>query len=167
MNSEAWGEKSGWINLLLPFGIMILPAAIGIAILRYRLWDIDLLIRRTLVYSILTVILGLMYLGAVTLTQNLFTYLSGSQSSAAIVLSTLFIAALFNPLRSRVQGFIDRRFYRSKYNAEMVLDTFSSKVREGINLPELSGYLQYVVQETMQSNHVSLWITRVGKSRDR
>ena len=144
------------------FGLSIinLPAAIGIAILRYRLYDIDLVINRTLVYGSLTLLLALVYFGGVTATQAIFRTLSGQeqQPQLAIVVSTLVIAALFNPLRRGIQAFIDRRFYRKKYDAAKTLEAFSTRLRNETDLDALSGDLVGVVRETMQPAHVSLWL---------
>ena len=136
------------------------PIAIGIAILRYRLYDIDVLINRTLVYGSLTLLLALGYFGGVTATQAILGTLSGQeqQPQLAIVVSTLVIAALFNPLRGRIQGFIDRRFYRKKYDAAKTLEAFSFRLREETDLQALNGELTRVVRETMQPAHVSLWL---------
>jgi hypothetical protein len=136
----------------------LIPVSIAIAILRYRLWEIDLLIRRTLIYSAFTAVLGLLYWGTVTVLQNLFTAASGQSSPVAIVLSTLIIAALFNTLRYRIQAFIDRRFYRQKYNAEQALAGFSALARSETDLDVLASQLVRVVQETMQPNQVSVWL---------
>jgi len=136
------------------------PIATGIAILRYRLYDIDILINRTLVYGSLTVMLALLYFGGVSGIQALFGALTGheEQPQLAIVVSTLIIAALFNPLRRRIQAFIDRRFYRSKYDARMTLESFSAKLRDETNLDALNDDLVGVVRESMQPAHVSLWL---------
>ncbi len=136
------------------------PIAIGVAILRYRLYEIDLLINRTLVYGSLTAALGAVYFGGVATTQAIFRALTGQQEQPqlAIVISTLLIAALFNPLRRRIQGFIDRRFYRSKYDAAKTLEAFSAKLRDETDLDALSDELVGVVRETMQPAHVSLWL---------
>jgi hypothetical protein len=136
------------------------PVAAGFAIMRYRLYEIDTLINRTLVYGALTALLALVYFGGVTATQAAFRALTGQeqQPQLAIVVSTLVIAALFNPLRRRIQGFIDRRFYRSKYDARKTLETFSSKLRDETDLEALSDALVSVIRETMQPAHVSLWL---------
>jgi hypothetical protein len=134
------------------------PIAIGIAILRYRLYDIDLLINRTLVYGLLTATLVVLYFVGIVVLQSVFVGLTGEQSTLAIVASTLLIAALFNPLRRRIQSFIDRRFYRSKYNARKTLEAFSAKLRDETDLNALGDDLINVVRETMQPAHVSLWL---------
>ena len=136
------------------------PIAIGVAVLRHHLWDIDLIIRRTLVYSTLTVILSLVYFGSVTLLQNLFTTASRQQSPTAVVLSTLVIAALFTPLRRGIQEWIDRRFYRKKYDAEQVLAGFSTVLREEVDLDNLTNSIQGVVEGTLQPAHVSIWLVQ-------
>jgi hypothetical protein len=138
------------------------PIAIGIAILRYRLYDIDLLINRTLVYGALTATLVAVYFGGVAATQTIFRTLTGQeqQPQLAIVVSTLVIAALFAPLRRRIQSFIDRRFYRRKYDARKTLETFSTTLRDETDLDALSGDLVGVVQDTMQPAYASLWLRR-------
>jgi hypothetical protein len=137
-----------------------IPVAMGIAILKYRLYDIDLLINRTLVYGALTAMLALVYFGGVTATQAIFRALTGQeqQPQLAIVVSTLVIAALFNPLRRRIQSFIDRRFYRRKYDAAKTLESFSTKLRQKTDLNALNDDLVGVVAQTMQPAHVSLWL---------
>ncbi len=140
-------------------GITIgIPVAIGIAILRYRLYDVDVLINRTLVYATLTAALALAYFGSVVLFQAVFRTLTGQESQLAVVASTLTIAALFGPLRRRVQSFIDRRFYRSKYDASKTLDAFSTKLRDETDLEVLNDDLVGAVRETMQPAHVSMWL---------
>jgi hypothetical protein len=137
-----------------------IPLATGIAILRYRLYDIDRIINRTLVYGSLTLMLALVYLGGVTVTQALFQTLTGQERlpQLVVVASTLVIAALFNPLRRRIQSFKDRRFYRRKYDARKTLEAFSAKLRDETDLEALNSELVGVVRETMQPAHVSLWL---------
>jgi hypothetical protein len=148
----------GWLVGIL--GFAFLPVATAIAILKYRLYDIDRIINRTLVYGSLTVILVAVYFGGVTATQASFRALTGQvkQPQLVVVASTLVIAALFNPLRRRIQGFIDRRFYRKKYDARQTLEAFSAKLRDETDLDALSDDLVGVVRETMQPAHVSLWL---------
>jgi hypothetical protein len=143
------------INLAL----LALPVFTGIAIVRYRLYDIDLLINRTLVYGVLTAMLVVVYFGGIVVLQRLFVALTGEKSTLAVVASTLLIAALFNPLRRRIQSFIDRRFYRRKYDAAKTLEAFSAKLRDETDLDALRDDLVGVVRETMQPTHVSLWLS--------
>jgi hypothetical protein len=147
-------------NLLDAATNTALYAAVGVAVLRYRLYDIDLLINRTLVYGSLTGTLALVYFGCVTATQALFRALTGQEQlpQYAVVASTLVIAALFNPLRRRIQRFIDRSFYRRKYDAAKTLEGFSTKLRDETDLEALKGDLVGVVGETMQPAHVSVWL---------
>jgi hypothetical protein len=142
------------------FSFTLVPTAIGFAVLRYRLYDIDLVINRTLVYGSLTVTLALIYLGGVATIQALFRALTGQeqQPQFAVVVSTLAIAALFNPLRRRIQSLTDRRFYRSRYDARKTLETFSAKLRDETDLDELSDDLVKVVRHTVQPAHVSFWL---------
>jgi hypothetical protein len=138
--------------------IAAVPIAAGIAILRYRLYDIDLIINRTLVYGVSSLLLGLIYFGAIVLSQAALRTLAGGESPLAVVASTLAIAGLFNPLRQRVQDFIDRRFYRNKYNAAKTLEAFSARLREETDLDRLGGELVSVVHQTMRPEHASLWL---------
>jgi hypothetical protein len=136
------------------------PVAIGFAVLKYRLYEIDIIINRTLVYGSLTVSLAVVYFGGVSVTQAIFRALTSQeeQPQLAIVVSTLVIAALFSPLRRRIQSFIDRRFYRRKYDARKTLEAFSAKLRDETDLDSLSDDLVGVVRETIQPAHVSLWL---------
>jgi len=157
MQVEAsWALWAGY--LLVAVGGLGGPIAIGIAILRYRLYEIDIIINRTLVYGALTAMLVAVYVGSIVLLQGLLRALTGQESQLAIVASTLTVAALFNPLRRRIQSFIDRRFYRRKYDARKTLEAFSAKLRDETDLEALNNELVGVVKETMQPAHVSLWL---------
>jgi hypothetical protein len=154
---------SAWypaVNTLSNLVLAGLPVAVGIAVLRYRLYDIDRIINRTLVYGSLTVMLALIYFGGVAATQAIYRALTGQeqQPQLAVVVSTLAIAALFSPLRHRIQSFIDRRFYRRKYDARKTLEAFSAKLRDETDLDRLGDELMGVVHETIQPAHVSLWL---------
>ena len=139
-------------------GFLSLPASAGVAILKYRLYDIDIIINRTLVYGPLTVMLAAVYVGGVLVLQYTFRTLMGSGSQLSIVASTLLIAALFNPMRRRVQNFIDHLFYRRKYDAARTLETFSARLRDETDMEALSSELLSTVRETMQPSQVSLWL---------
>jgi hypothetical protein len=154
--SGSWFRQVGFA--LQVIGLVGLPVAIGIAIFKYRLFEIDLLINRTFVYGTLTATLVALYFGGTVLLQRIFVALTGEKSTLAVVASTLLIAALFNPLRRRIQSFIDRRFYRRKYDAAKTLEAFSAKLRDETNLDALSDDLVGVVRETMQPAHASLWL---------
>jgi len=156
LTERSWGLWASY--LLVVVGGLSGPFAIGIAILRYRLYEIDRLINRTLVYGSLTVTLVALYFGGIVVLQRVFVALTGQQSTLAVVASTLLIAALFTPLRRRIQSFIDLRFYRSKYDARKTLEAFSTHLRNETDLEALSGDLVGVVRETMQPAHVSLWL---------
>src|SRR5215217_3616289 len=145
---------------VIGFGLLGLPVFTGVAIVKHRLYDIDVIINRTLVYGSLTGALALVYFGGVTVTQALFRNISGQEQlpQLVVVVSTLLIAALFTPLRRRIQSFIDRRFYRAKYDARKTLEGFSARLREETDLDALSDELAGVVRETMQPAHVSIWL---------
>jgi len=168
-----WFMTNGPIDRAFPalFAVMdslviaAVPVAAGIAILRYRLYDIDIIINRTLVYGALTVMLVLVYFGSVVGLQYVFRGLTGQESQLTIVASTLAIAALFNPLRRLIQIFIDRRFYRRKYDARETLEAFAARLRAETDLDSLSGDLASVVNETMQPEHVSLWLQEPENKR--
>jgi hypothetical protein len=146
-------------NFLFVIGMLIFPTGIAIAILRYRLYDIDIIIRRTLQYTLLSGILILVYLGGVFVIESVLRGLVGSPNSPLVtVITTLGVAALFNPLRVRVQDFIDRRFYRRKYDAENAYNQFAALARDEIDLERLAEVLLGVVEETMQPEHISLWL---------
>jgi hypothetical protein len=148
------------VSYVAVFALLVVPVFTYIAILRYRLYDIDVVINRTLVYGSLTLMLALVYFGGVTATQALFSALTGDRKlpQLAVVVSTLVIAALFNPLRRRVQAFIDRRFYRRKYDARKTLETFTNQLRDETDLDALGDDLVAVVRETIQPAHASVWL---------
>jgi hypothetical protein len=154
-------EPPSWTRLLdgvTSLSYTGVPIAVGFAVLKYRLYDIDLIINRTLVYGSLTATLVVLYLVGIVVLQRVFVILTGQQSTLAVVASTLLIAALFTPLRRRIQSFIDRRFYRRKYDARKTLEAFSAKLREETDLEALNNDLVEVVRETMQPAHVSVWL---------
>jgi hypothetical protein len=162
---ELFPPQSGSVGLALKLGFgiavllfMIFPISVVFSILRYRLWDIDIVINRALVYGLLAGTLALLYFGSVVLLQSLFQAFTGQGSTLTSVVSTLMIAALFNPLRRRIQNDIDRRFFRRKYDAEKVLAAFAVTMRDEVDLDRLGDVLVAVVEETMQPEHVSYWL---------
>jgi hypothetical protein len=162
------GPLGEMVGETLVYGFLLLiPLSIGMAILRSRLYDIDVLINRTLVYAVLTASLILVYLGSVVSLQYAFRAVTGGNSQLAVVASTLAIAALFNPLRTRVQAFIDHRFYRRKYDAAKVLAEFSTKLKSETDLDRLTPELLSVVRETMQPAHASLWLRNPSGEAER
>ena len=157
------GAEPPWLRLLDQVSFLSytgVPIAVGFAVLKYRLYDIDVVINRTLVYGSLSALLALVYFSGVATTQAIFRALTGQekQPQLAIVVSTLVIAALFNPLRRRIQSFIDRRFYRRKYDAAKTLEAFSARLRDETDLEALNDDLVEVVRDTVQPEHVSLWL---------
>jgi hypothetical protein len=155
-----------WVGfVLLVFGVVSVPVSMGIAILKYRLYEIDIIINRTLVYGSLTAALLALYFGSIVLLQRVFIGLSGERSTLAVVASTLSIAALFYPLRRRIQSLVDRRFYRRKYDAAKTLEAFSAKLREETDLDMLGEHLVGAVTEAMQPRHASLWLRPEAASK--
>ena len=152
------------VSSLIPLVMLLIPLSVFVAVFRSGLFDIDLVINRALVYGTLTASLALVYLGAVAGLQRLVSPLAGEGNQLVIVASTLLIAALFNPLRRRIQHVIDRRFFRRKYDAAKTLKEFSAKLRNETNLDSLSDELVGVVRETVQPEHASLWLRRPGSS---
>jgi hypothetical protein len=148
-----------WFAVLANMGLPVIGLGLAIAVLRYRLFDIDVIIRRTTTYAVLTALLALVYFGSVVLLQRVLSPFTG-ESTVAVVLSTLLIAALFLPLRRRVQQVIDRRFFRRKYDAEQVLNQFAMTVRDETDLDALTAELVRVIQDTMEPEQVSVWLRR-------
>ncbi len=157
LNTPVWlYQVIGPILLLIAH--FLLPVGVGIALLRYRLWDIDVLINRTVVYGLLTATLLAIYLLLVFAGQFLLAHILGPNNAVVLVVSTLVVAALFQPLRRRLQQMVDRRFYRKKYDAVRTLEAFSATLRSEVDLSQLRQHLLGIVQETMQPTHVSLWL---------
>ena len=162
------GSLSSIIGALAFTWVLLgLPVAIGVAVLKHRLYDIDLVVNRTLVYGSLTAMLALVYFGGVAGLQRLLSPVVGEGNGFAVVASTLLIAALFQPLRRRVQGFIDRRFYRKKYDARKTLEEFGDRLRDGTELENLVDELVEVVHDTMRPTRVSLWLRESERSPGR
>jgi hypothetical protein len=163
---KALGESSPFVlslaSTLVPLTMLLIPLSIGVAVLRSGLFDIDVVINRALVYATLTATLAAVYVTGVVGLQRLLSPLFGEGNQLAIVASTLLIAALFNPLRRRIQNLIDRRFYRRKYDAAKTLEEFSAKLRDETDLDQLNSDLMRVVRETVQPEHVSLWLRSSG-----
>lgn len=151
--------------IVVPVAFSLLPVAIAVAILRYRLYDIDRIINRALVYGVLTASLVGVYVGTVVTLQLVLRSVTGQQSQLVVVASTLAVAALFNPLRRRLQDFIDRRFYRRKYDAARMLEAFNARLRDETDLDGLKGELLTVVHQTMQPEHASLWLREPEEKR--
>jgi hypothetical protein len=158
------GEDSLFLGIFSSALPIYLTLAIGIAILRHQLFDIDIIIRRTLQYALLTGLLAFIYFGLVIILQNIYASFSNQQSPIIIVISTLVIAALFNPLRTRIQDFIDRRFYRQKYDAQQILAQFTQTARDEVEIDVLQAELLRVVQETIQPETAVLWLKKIERS---
>jgi hypothetical protein len=155
---------SPWVEFLAFLPIFVgLPVTVGVAIFKYRLYDIDRIISRSAAYALIILVLVAVYVVSVTLIQRLLPI----QNQLGIVISTLVVAALFSPLRRRVQNAVDRRFNRSKYDADLVLDEFSRQLRDDVDLEQMQVALLSAAQETMQPSHLSLWVRERGRQRTR
>ncbi len=163
-NSAGFGTI--WLDALYSLSQLVLPITLAIAILRYRLFDIDVIIRRTLTYSVLSAMLAAIYFGLVVTLQNVLRAVTGSDSQLAIVASTLAIAALFLPLRSRVQAFIDRRFFRRKYNAEQAVARFNAEMRAAVDMDDIATKLMDAVDGTLQPGKIVLWLPGKGRTNE-
>ena len=159
---EDWYDAVSAFSLL---GFAVIGVTLSIAILRYRLFDIDVIIRRTLIYSVVTALLTLVFFGGVSLLQGLFSALTAERSELAIVISTLTIAALFTPLRNRVQQAVDRVFYRRSYDAQQALEAFSQTMRDEVDLERMTANLVQAVEDTMQPDHIGLWLVSEHDAR--
>lgn len=155
-------EAAPVLEILFPVALLLLPVSMGVAVLKYRLYDIDVIINRALVYGLLTAVLGALYVGVVVLLGRALPIAEDSNISVAV--STLVIAALFRPLRSRVQQFIDHRFYRKKYDATRTVDSFAARLRQEVDLDQLTHELLTVVGDTMRPARVSLWLRPGGET---
>ena len=159
-------ERKAQIDTAFTLVFLLIPLSTGSAMLRYRLWDVDVLINKALVYGLLTGTLIAVYAGCIIGLEALLRGLFNQTSEIAIVVSTLTIFALFHPLRKRIQAAIDRRFYRRKYDAARTLAAFSSTLRHEVNLDQLREQLIAVVQETMQPAHISLWLSKPSRTEN-
>lgn len=149
-------------NAMYGVGVVGIPVAMGVAILRYRLYDIEVIIRRTLIYACVLAVLAAAYLGGVVVVQSVFrTFTTGSE--IAVAASTLLTVALFQPIRSRIQRAVDHRFYRSRYDASRTIDTFAARLRDQIDLGALEGELLEAVHDTMQPAHASVWLRKAAR----
>jgi hypothetical protein len=157
---------SDWTGYLIIIALLSVAVSISIAILRYRLFDIDFIIRKTLVYSVITLLLALIYFSSVVLLEQALRVLTGQDSPVAIVISTLVIAALFNPLRNRVQEIIDRRFYRKKYDAQQALAEFAAASQDEVDMDNLITELLRVAEESLQPVSISLWLNSIENKEE-
>jgi hypothetical protein len=146
------------ISIALPIGLAALPVSIGVGILRYRLYEIDVIIRKTLVYAVLAGTLAVTYLGGISLIDHALQAVTGQSGALAVTVSTLVVAAAFQPLRARIQRAVDQRFYREKYDATRTLDAFAGRLRDQIELDALTADVLGVVRLTLQPRHASLWL---------